>query len=475
MGICRTFNYSPYAFVLVALFLWGFSLHSQADIGQVNDSEKHTESLELFRQYLKLDTSNPPGGEWLGAKFFADIFEREGIPYELVESAPGRANIRAVIKGREPEALVLLHHLDVVPANINHWQRPPFAALVDDQFIYGRGTVDTKSLGIFHLNTFLTLHRSGKTPDRDVVFMATADEESGSALGLGWLLQHRPEWFENIDVVLNEGATGKSIQGMPTYALEVTQKIPLWLRLQTKGKASHGATPHSKTAVTGLLNAAIKLEKITFIPHAIAPVANYFSALAPFYQSPWRERFSAIETTVKSPEIMAELQVFDYRLYALLTSSCTPTRLQGSNKVNVVPETAFIELDCRLLPDEDPSALITRIKTLFGSTVSVTPLLSFQPGISNVKHPLVSSIRSVLKQYQPGALLIPKMSPGFTDSHFFRARGINAFGFSPIMLGEGFSDGAHGVNEKLRLVDFYQGLDIMENIVFHYLNNKEIK
>ncbi|MEH6543882.1 MAG: M20/M25/M40 family metallo-hydrolase [Porticoccaceae bacterium] len=459
-------------FVLFVLLLCGSAQGSSIqDSSAQADNKKHTEFLELFRQYLQIDTSNPPGGELAAAHFFADIFEHEGIPYDLVESAPGRSNIRAVIKGRKPSALILLHHMDVVPANPEQWEHPPFAALMDDQFIHGRGAVDTKSLGIFHLNAFLNLHRSGVVPDRDVVFMATADEESGGAFGVGWLMEHWPEWFKNIDAVLNEGAVGKSIGGKTTYAVEVTQKIPLWLRLETQGEAGHGAAPHAQTAVTRLLYASTQLQQLQFIPRAIAPVADYFTALAPLYASPWRERFSAINDTVKSTESMAELHEFDHRLYALLTSSCTPTRLQGSGKINVVPGMAFLELDCRLLPDANPEQVVERIQTLLGPEVQVRTLLSFKPGVSSSRHPLFESITAVLQERYPEALLLPKVSPGFTDSHFFRERGVTAFGFSPILLDEDGSYGVHGVNERLTLDDFYQGLQVVEDIVIQYVTD----
>lgn len=453
-------------FLLVCLYFYGLCLVWPP---VAFSGENEEEFFDLFKQYVQIDTSNPPGNEVLAARFFADIFDREGIDYELVESAPGRANVRAVIKGRDPAALVLLHHMDVVPANPEQWEYPPFSGQVDDHFIHGRGTVDTKSLGIFHLYAFLALHRSGKEPARDVVFMASADEEAGSYYGIGWLQMHRPEWFKNINVVLNEGAAGKMFSHKKTYAIEVTQKIPLWLRLEAFGDPGHGASPHSRTSVTRLLEAGVKVSQLQFKPYSIAPVTDYLNALAPLYDPPWRERFANVEEMLQSVDMMAELHQFDPRMYALLTSSCTPTRIEGSNKINVVPATAFLELDCRLLPNTQVQPLIKQIKTLVGSDVSVKTLLTFKPGISSNQHPLFKTIADVLGNEAPGTIVLPKVSPGFTDSHFFREMGIPAFGFSPIMLSEEGSYGAHGMNEKLSLEDFYQGLKTIKAIVFDYL------
>ena len=170
------------------------------------------ESIELLSQYLKIDTTNPPGNEIKGTAFFADIFEKEGIGYTVYEpegaSGKGRASIRACIPGNGSEdPLILLNHIDVVPAEKDQWHCDPFGGEVRDGFIHGRGALDMKGQGIMELLAFLSVHRSGSVPKRDLIFLAVADEEVGGVHGVDFLLKNHPEDFSS-GLVLNEGGYG---------------------------------------------------------------------------------------------------------------------------------------------------------------------------------------------------------------------------------------------------------------------------
>ena len=204
-------------------------------------------AVERLQEYVRVDTINPPGNETRGAEFFARIFDQAGIAYEQAESAPGRGNIWARLEGGDEPALMLLHHMDVVPADAEHWTTDPLGGELRDGFIYGRGTLDDKLDGIVHLQTFLALHAAGKPLDRDVIFMATADEEAGGFYGAGWLVENRPDSFEGVGLILNEGGSG-SISGEGedakiSFEVEVTQKVPLWLKLIAEDEPGHGSMP----------------------------------------------------------------------------------------------------------------------------------------------------------------------------------------------------------------------------------------
>ena len=185
------------------------------------------EAVRWLQSYIRVNTVNPPGNEIAGVQFFKAIFDAEGIAYETVESAPGRGNIWARLKGGNQPALMLLHHMDVVPANKASWQTDPFSGEIKDGYIYGRGALDTKSSGILHLAAFVALHRAKTALNRDVIFMATADEEAGGFFGAGWLVKHRPELFKNVGFVLNEGGDGGIQGGRTQFGIEVTQKVPV--------------------------------------------------------------------------------------------------------------------------------------------------------------------------------------------------------------------------------------------------------
>ena len=164
-----------------------------------NIEEFAEQGVDRLSRYLQIDTINPPGNESRGVEFLAGILDRAGIAYETAESAPGRGNIWAKLKGGDKPALVLLHHIDVVPANRKYWSFDPLSGQVKDGYVYGRGAIDTKGLGIAQLQAFLALKESGQKLNRDVLLVATADEEAGGFFGAGWLVKEKPElWNEDI-------------------------------------------------------------------------------------------------------------------------------------------------------------------------------------------------------------------------------------------------------------------------------------
>ena len=202
--------------------------------------------------YLQTNTVNPPGNESRGVTYLGKLLDEAGIEYETAESAPGRGNLWARLpgtadaNGRKAPSLVLLHHIDVVTANADYWRVDPFSGDKVDGYIYGRGAIDTKGLGIIQLQAFLALAASGHTLNRDVWYMATADEEAGGAFGAGWLVENRPELFSNVGYLLNEGGSGRRFAQDVAVMVEVTQKVPLWLRLTSSGRPGHGSAPRSQ-------------------------------------------------------------------------------------------------------------------------------------------------------------------------------------------------------------------------------------
>ena len=189
-------------FLLNALFALSLTVNAEA-----------LDPVKLLSEYVGIDTVNPPGNESRAVDFYADIFEQEGIEYFTAESAPGRGNIWARIKGGDLPALVLLQHTDVVPASKEYWDTDPFIAEIKDGYLYGRGVIDMKGAGISHLVSFIRLHRSGLSLNRDLVFVATADEEAGGVYGAGWLIENHPEVFEGAGFLINEGGSGQIIDG----------------------------------------------------------------------------------------------------------------------------------------------------------------------------------------------------------------------------------------------------------------------
>ena len=253
-----------------------------------NAQELEDEAVRWLQDFIRVDTINPPGNEYRAVDFYSAIFEAEGIEYETAESAPGRGNIWARLEGGDEPGLILLQHTDVVPAEEEFWTIDPLSGDIRDGVILGRGTRDMKGLGIIQLATFLSLHRSGVELNRDVIFLATADEEAGGYFGVGWLIENRPEIFDGVGILLNEGGGGSSNEdGDIVFGVEVTQKVPVWLRLNAIDTPGHGSSPRTTSAVTRIVSALNLLLENPFPPRIIGPVSEYFSELSVDMYEEW--------------------------------------------------------------------------------------------------------------------------------------------------------------------------------------------
>lgn len=416
--------------------------------------------------YIRADTTNPPGNETRGVEFLGAILQQAGIAYDTAESAPGRGNLWARLRGNGKPGLVLLHHIDVVPANASYWSVDPYAGVTKDGYLYGRGALDMKALGVMQLQAFLALHASGSKLSRDVLYVATADEEAGGFLGAGWLLENRPEIFEGVGYVLNEGGGGRQFGVDTVFFVEVTQKVPVWLRLTARGRPGHGSVPLPQTAITRILRAGQRLADTRFEPRVIEPVANLLRGVAPFQRSELKSAFEDISAHVTDAAFMQMLQMTAPGYHALLRNTCSLTTLQGSKKINVVPPEAVLELDCRLVPGQDVDEFIAEVTTVVNDgDVSIERIMSFTPASSSMDTSLYRLIKAKTGEWFPGSTTIPGVSTGFTDSHFFRDVGIQSYGFSPTVLAENEGVGVHGNDERISLETLTKGTAFMVDLV----------
>lgn len=424
------------------------------------------EAVRRTQEYLRINTTNPPGNEALTMEFFARIFTQEGIAFDSASSAPGRGNIWARLKGGSEPALVLLHHMDVVPADPRYWDVDPFSSTIRDGDIFGRGALDTKTLGIVHLQTFLALHRSKARLTRDVIFMATADEEAGGAYGAGWIVANHPEAFKGAGMVLNEGGDGSLEDGRQQFGIEVTQKVPLWLRVISTGEPGHGSMPPVASSVNRLIRAMGNLQDHEFAPRIVPAVDAYFKAIAPTAAPQWRGAFADMAKTVQDRGALLRLQLESPGYAALTRNACSITMLEGSSKINVVPPQAAAQLDCRLLPDQDHAAFITELERTFNDPgIRIEKIMGFTAAVSPMDHPLYRTLVEVTRRRYPQASIVPQVSTGFTDSHFFRDLGIASYGYSPFLVPVAQEGGLHGNNERISVENVRTGTAMMLEIV----------
>jgi acetylornithine deacetylase/succinyl-diaminopimelate desuccinylase-like protein len=441
---------------------------------QLNLQALQDEAVSWVQEYIQINTINPPGNETLGAEFFAEIFEAEGIEYELAESAPGRGNIWARLEGGDEPGIVLLHHIDVVPADERYWTSDPLSGELRDGYIYGRGALDTKTSGILHLAAFLALHRTETPLNRDVVFMATADEEAGGFFGAGWLVENRPEIFENVGFLLNEGGGGGDVDGTVNFGLEVTQKVPYWLRLTATGEPGHGSRPLVSYASLELIEALERFRLHEFEARVIPAVNTHLAGVADRHPEPWRTRFMNMASAIRDPGVLRELQLYDPGLHALLRNTCSITRFEGSNKINVVSPEVAAEIDCRLLPDQDPDVWLDEVRSVLGPEIDVEVLMGFTPAVSSTDTELYRVVREVTVETFPDAGFVPQVVGGFTDSHFFRDLGITSYGYTATATPATDAGGVHGNDERVTEENVRRGVEMTLRILERFAATRPV-
>ena len=411
-------------------------------------------AVDLLRQYLQIDTTVPPGNELRAARFYQQILEREGIPVELDEFAPGRANLLATLRGsgaRRP--LILMNHMDVVPADPSRWSVPPFAGILRDGTIYGRGAVDMKTEGILQLLALVRARREELPLDRDVLFLATADEEADFAGALralsakGWRSR-----LEKAEFLVTEG--GENLldrSGRPVYfGVETAEKGPFWLKLRTTGTPGHGSRPIADSALNRLVRALERVRLHETEMKVLPTVEKFFRDQAARVQEPRASWYRDIRAALRDPQ--AARSLYDDRdVSALLRNTISITVVKAGYKTNVIPGTAEAELDVRLLPGEDPQAFLAALRTVIGdATVEITTPDTFRvPNQSPRETELFRVIEKVLARHYPGVPVTTKMLTGATESVLFRPLGVVAYGFTPLLTSSEETATGHGDDERI--------------------------
>ena len=429
-------------------------------------SMKH-EAVDLLSRYLKINTTNPPGNENKGVAFFADILDKEGIAYKTYEASPARGSIRAVIPGTgQKGAVILLNHIDVVPARADDWSVDPFSGEIKDGFIYGRGALDMKGQAILELLAFLELKRKGLTPCRDLIFLAVADEEAGGANGVQYLLNNHGKDFR-ADLVINEGGFGLSnvLPDRPLFMIATAEKGVCRVKLTRSGPPGHGSAPHGENALEKLVQGLSRLLKKES-PVIITPlIAEYFRQLAssweflkPYLQDGKRETLI---------EVLTQNGMLDIpQMAAMLKNTISLNMMHAGNKVNVIPSAAEAELDIRLLPGTDPDSVVAEIKEhLADDDIKIEVAGTFRASESSMDTEDFSIIKDVHLAHFPDALAVPSLLFGASDSRFFRKKGIPCYGVNPVLLSLEELGKIHGIDERISEENMIKGTEVFIDIV----------
>lgn len=417
------------------------------------------EAVRLLAELIAIDTTNPPGNEEAACAMLARVLAAEGIAYDLYETGPGRMNLVARLTGDGSAGpVILLNHTDVVPVERQYWQVEPFAGEVRDGFVWGRGALDMKGMGIMELMAVL-LHRRLRLPlRRDVVFFAVADEEAGSAYGIEWFAARHPDLLVG-DVCINEGAFGYAgYRGVerPFFGYAPAEKNPLWLRLRAEGLPGHGSLPHGDNALGRIARALDRIQNWKQARVILPEMRPFFDKLAQAGALP------AIRTAADIEPLAAE----DRMINALTQHTISLTSCHAGMKENVIPAVAEATIDCRLLPGESTEAFLHRLREVVDDDrITITPIYASETPASTLQHQLYGLAEEVVREMDERALVLPVMSSWFTDSRAFRRAGTPAYGFIPALLTPEDYATIHGHNERISIENMRLGCQVIFELV----------
>jgi acetylornithine deacetylase/succinyl-diaminopimelate desuccinylase-like protein len=425
------------------------------------------EATHYLQEYIRINTVNPPGNEIEAANFFKKIFDKESIPCEIFEPSPGRGSILATLKGSgEKRPILLLSHIDVVPVEKDGWEFPPFEGVIKDGYLYGRGTLDCKSQGIIEMMALLILKREKIRLKRDLIFFATADEETGGRWGVEWAVDNIPVLKES-EYALNEGGhINLDENGAPDrYAISSGQKVIFQLKLKTKGTPGHGSMPHSDNPNVKLIHGLEALTRWETPYHILPMVKEYFSRMAPKQPPYERAMFEDIEKGLSDPTFSTWL-TSNPICNAMLRNTISLTMLQGGSKANVIPSESTATLDCRLIPGTNKERFLKEVKKRVGEEVEVevfTESESLPP--SPLDTDFYRAIEKSAAETDPGCPVVPLLLPGATDSRFLREKGIITYDFCPFRLAEKELMNVHANNERIDLENLKSGTKMLMEII----------
>lgn len=435
------------------------------------------EAVAHLCDMVRFDTTNPPGNELALVRYLADLLSAEGVEARVLESAPDRANLVARLpatRRREravpARPLLMLSHLDVVPAEADEWTHPPFAGLRADGMVWGRGSIDSKLTAAAHLQVLLLCKRLALPLQRDLVMIAAADEELGGVCGVRWILEHHRDLLD-AEYVLNEGGGfALLVDGRPLYTCQVAEKGGAEIDLVSRGRPGHASVPHSDNAIVHLGSALEALGHRA--RHRLTPTVRAFVEAAAAAQE--NTEVAADLSRLLDPETcdaaLARLPVNDATramIDAMLRNTFAPTVLQAGIKRNVIPSGASVQLSARPLPGIDEAQFMEDVREVLG-TRSLSHVVSrtgsFKTGLEFAwETPLFCAMAESLARHEPGAALVPYMQTGGTDARFFRDLDTTVYGFVPMRHEEGmdYFELCHGHDERVSTANVRFAVEVL--------------
>lgn len=433
-------------------------------------SALEAETVELLRALIQFDTTNPPGDELPLAEFLRSVFEKDGISTTLLLPTPSRAALIARLKGNgKKRPVMLLAHMDVVGVEAEKWSCDPFGGIVRDGYLYGRGAIDDKGMLAANAMALLQVKRSiidnGGELDRDVVFVATSDEEAGGADGMKWLVENHPEHLD-AEFAINEGGRTRIIDGGRRYlAIQTAEKISHKVVITARGPAGHAAIPLAGNAVFQLGRALAKLADYREPVTLNSTTSRFFGELSKVW--PAADVAEAMRSVVSTDaamsaagaEVLSRIPVFN----AVMRNGVSPVGLGGGVAGNVIPAEVTATLNVRTIPGHRIEDVVDRIRQAIGTdTVSIAIASHGQeaPG-SDPDSAMFKAISAAARAIDPEISVVPYLSTGGTDSAHLRRLGINAYGILPFPMEQSDEERMHGHDERVPVQSLHFGIALI--------------
>jgi acetylornithine deacetylase/succinyl-diaminopimelate desuccinylase-like protein len=432
------------------------------------------ETVSLLSRMIQTDTTNPPGNELALGRYIASVLEDAGIHTLLVEPTPGRAAVIGRIRGTgQAQPILMLAHMDVVAADPVGWTVPPFGGTVRDGYVYGRGAIDDKGMLAANLMVMLllqrTVARTGIALTRDVVFVATPDEEGPGEWGIGWLAAHHPDLL-SAEFAINEGGRIRVVDGRPLYAaVQTAEKVANVVTVTARGTGGHAAIPVPDNAVALLCRAVARIAAHREPFRLLPTTSEFFQQLSQVWPNRAEARAMrdlASRDAVRSARAAARLARVP-AFGAVLRTGISPTVLAGGSAHNVIPETASATLSVRTLPGDSLDDVVERLRRLVNDDhieITITDRGIDAPA-SDFQSPMFAAIRDSIAALDPSIVTVPYLSTGATDSAHLRALGVQAFGLLPFPLEPDDERRMHGADERVPLTALLFGVRLLFDIM----------
>ncbi len=424
---------------------------------------------------IKINTSNPPGNEQIAAMYIAGVLEKEGIKAEILDMAPGRsavvARLRSAAMANPSKALLLVAHLDTVPVEKGRWTVDPFGAVIKDGYLYGRGAIDDKGMLAANLAVFISLKRSMARLNRDVIFLATDDEEAGGDASIRMLIAKHWDKFA-AGFAINEGGNVFVKNGKVQYiGVQADEKVAFNIAVIARGTSGHASQPTKDNAVTHLAAAVAKIGNYSAPIRFTSIVRRYFEGLAPVEDDEIGKWMRSMEASDRGEHAQRVITDASPLWNAMLRDTIAPTLLTAGVANNVVPAEARANVNVRLLPGDPIAAVVNDLNKLVNDPqvkLEVQPNPGLAAPSSSLESEFYGVISKVVSQEFGGAPALPFQSTWLTDSAQLRLHQVQALGLVPFPLTQDDLKRMHGADERIPLAAFDKGVDVLSKIVTEF-------